>query len=74
MKEGVFDENINEEGWRRGAKWSRGSGNNFFTLSEVEQKMQRALSNETGSCRRASDDTWRKKDTTKSTKTNSEDG
>jgi hypothetical protein len=74
MKEVVLEENINEEGWRRGAKRSRGSGNNFFTLSEVEQKMQRALSNETGSGRRASDDTWRKKDTTKSTKTNSGDG
>jgi hypothetical protein len=33
---------VNEEGWRRGAKRSRGSGNNFFTLTEVEQKVQRA--------------------------------
>jgi hypothetical protein len=69
--EGVFD--FNEESWCKGAKRSRGLGNNFFTLFDVEKKMQRALSIETGSVRRASDDTWRKKDQTKPTMNNSGD-
>jgi hypothetical protein len=64
---------FNEEGWHRGAKRSRGSGNNFFTLAEVEQKMQRVISHETGSVRRASDDTWRKKDQIRQTMGNSGD-
>jgi hypothetical protein len=70
---GGADSEVNEEGWRRGAKRSRGSGNNFFTLTEVEQKVQRALANDPGSIRRASDDTWRKKDQKKIAMTNSGD-
>ncbi|KAE7995204.1 hypothetical protein FH972_000029 [Carpinus fangiana] len=64
---------VNEEGWRRGAKRSKGSGNNFFTITEVEHKVQRALSAEPGSVQRSSDDTWRKKSQTKNTVITSED-
>ena len=47
---------ITEDGWRRGAKRSRSSGN-FFTMSDVEKTMKQALSTETRTVRRASDDT-----------------
>ncbi|KAE8099496.1 hypothetical protein FH972_017476 [Carpinus fangiana] len=64
QQDGAAEENLNEEGWRKRAKRSRASSNKFFTLIDVEQKMQRAISHETGGVCRASDDTWRKKDQT----------
>lgn len=47
------------DGGHRGTKRTRNSGNSFFTMSEVEKRMRRALSTDVPNLRGASDETWR---------------
>lgn len=50
---------LHDDKGSRGTKRSRNSGNNFFTVSDVEKRMKRALSVESGRSRGASDETWK---------------